>query len=319
MERIQCFIACRFGKKDIDDLYEGAIIIALDKLNIKGLRVDKINHNEKIDIKILDLIANSQFGIADLTYARPSVYFEAGFLEGQNKPVIYLAREDHFSSKVDDEYGNFKIHFDLITKNIIPWGKINNKLIEDIKRRISLIIKPIQRKLAEENKIIKAKKAFSELSIIDRIDKLRSLSLGFISRNFKSNWYIEKRQREISVITHIDGKKCFLNILIGETFSKNDILYFRPGGPIWHTHWKEPYKNAPNIIVFIVSLRAIRFSTIESGLPFCRKFGGSHYQEVYNQKNYYYFIIDNIDIDFMLKPRLLGCIDVLKNSNWNGQ
>jgi nucleoside 2-deoxyribosyltransferase len=93
---------------------------ALRELRVKGLRVDKINHNEKIDLKILDLINQPNFGIADLTFARPSVYFEAGILEGQNKPVVFLSREDHFNPILDDPHGNFRIHFDLITLNIIP-------------------------------------------------------------------------------------------------------------------------------------------------------------------------------------------------------
>jgi nucleoside 2-deoxyribosyltransferase len=88
MKKIYCFVACAFSKEEIDNLYENGIIPALDQLDIKGLKVDKLNHNEKIDQKIIDLINKSEFGISDLTYARPSVYFESGILEGQKKPVI---------------------------------------------------------------------------------------------------------------------------------------------------------------------------------------------------------------------------------------
>lgn len=311
MKKIQCFIACAFGKKDVDELYEGAIIKALEKLKIKGVRVDRVNHNEKIDKKILDLIAASQFGIADLTYARPSVYFESGLLEGQTKPVIYLARKDHFSSKLVDEFGNFKIHFDLITKNIIPWDTINNKLIEEIKSRIILVVKPLQQTLAEDVRTWKAKKVFGELSILEKVAKLRSLSLGYISRNFKSNWYIEKRHSEISVITEIDESKCWINILIGETFTKNHIQYYKPKGEIWGTRWKELGKNVPNVIVFFLSLRAIRTSTLDSSLYACKKIDSKYYKQVVEGKNYFYFVIDNIDLDTTLKPQLHKCIEIL--------
>jgi len=222
MNSIKCFIACAFGREDIDSLYNNAIIKALDKLKIKGLRVDKINHNDKIDLKILDLIRKSKFGIADLTYARPSVYFEAGVLEGQQKPVIFLSRKDHFSPKVDDEHGIYKIHFDLITKNIIPWEKetINNHLVNEIEQRIRLVIKPIQKKIQEDIKVLREKETFMALSLIDRVAKLKSLTIGFISKNFKSSLYVENDNREISIKTYLNGKQCFVNFLIQPTFTK---------------------------------------------------------------------------------------------------
>jgi hypothetical protein len=312
MSNIKCFIACAFGKEDVDLLYHKAIIKALDKHKIKGLRVDKINHNEKIDKKILDLIADSQFGISDLTYARPSVYFEAGFLEGQNKPVIYLAKKDHFNPIPKDEYGNFKIHFDLITKNIIPWEHFDNKLIDTIEKRVSLVIKPIISSIKESKKTDKARQKFNELSVIGKIAKLRSLSLGFLSRNFKSNWYTEKYVREISVITNINENRCYIDISIGETFSKNYLIYYRPGGEIWGTRWKQYSKKVPNIIVFFLSLRPIRKSTLDSSLSTCQKFEGKHYKSTLNGQNYFYFIIDNIDLDTSLKPQLLDCIEIIK-------
>lgn len=314
MDNIKCFIACAFGKEDVDSLYDNAILKALDKLKIKGLRVDKINHNEKIDIKILDLISKSDLGIADLSYSRPSVYFEAGLLEGQQKPIVFLARKDHFSPKVNDEHGNFRIHFDLITKNIIPWEteKIDIKLVNEIKRRICLVIKPIQKTNIENAKILKEKETFIAFSILDRIAKLKSLTIGFISKNFKSTLYVENNQNEISIRTYLNGEPCFVNFLINSNFTKSDLIYYRPYGVIWGTHWKKLYSKTPNVIVFIISLRPLRLSTIEASLSMCGKAKDNYYYQANNDQTYHYLIIDNIDLVSNYKTRLLDCLEIIK-------
>jgi hypothetical protein len=317
MNKIKCFIACAFGKEDVDSLYNKAILIALDKLKIKGLRVDKINHNEKIDLKILDLIKKSEFGIADLTYARPSVYFEAGILEGQQKPVVFLARKDHFSSKFDDELGNYRIHFDLITKNIIPWEveTIDDQLVNKIKQRISLVIKPIQNKIIEETKVLREKETFMALSVLDRIAKLKSLTIGFISKNFKSSLYIENFNSEISIKTYFNGKQWFVDFLIQPTFTKNDLIYYRPFGVIWGTHWKKLYSKTPNVLIFIISLRPLRLSTIETVLSMCRKVKDNYYYHTNKEQNFHYFIIDKIDLTSDYKSRLLDCLAMIKDNS----
>jgi nucleoside 2-deoxyribosyltransferase len=54
-------------------------------MKIEPLRVDQIEHNDDIDDKIIELIKKCDFCIADLTYARPSVYYEAGYVYGLKK------------------------------------------------------------------------------------------------------------------------------------------------------------------------------------------------------------------------------------------
>src|SRR5689334_9846443 len=102
MRNITCFIASAFGYNDVDLIFDKTIKIVLQELSIKPLRVDRINHNDRIDSKIIELINECDFGIVDLTYARPSAYFEAGFIEGLGKKVIYMTRKDHFKQKETD-------------------------------------------------------------------------------------------------------------------------------------------------------------------------------------------------------------------------
>src|SRR5512144_3286136 len=118
---MKCFIASAFGHDDIDAIYDHCIVPTLRKLSVAPLRVDRVKHNEDIDNKIFELLDSADFVIADLTYARPSVYYEAGYAAGKSKPVVYIAKHDHFKARGDDLYGNFRVHFDLQMKNIISW------------------------------------------------------------------------------------------------------------------------------------------------------------------------------------------------------
>ena len=161
MEEIRCFIASAFDKEDIDAIYDNSIVPTLKGLNIFPQRVDKIDHNDDVDDKIMELMNTCDFCIADLTYARPSVYYEAGYFMGLGKPVIFTTRRDHFRPNIDDKYGNFRVHFDLQMKNIIAWSSIKEikTFSKRLKSRIELILKPIvnmrdeimTKSLAEEN------------------------------------------------------------------------------------------------------------------------------------------------------------------------
>src|SRR4051794_41012901 len=122
---LKCFVASAFDHEDVDAIYAQAIIPVLKKLGCTPVRVDCVEHNDDIDDKIFNLIDGCEFCIADLTFARPSVYYEAGYAFGTGRPAIYIARSDHFRQRDDDEYGNFRVHFDLQMKNIIGWTTPN--------------------------------------------------------------------------------------------------------------------------------------------------------------------------------------------------
>lgn len=141
--KLKCFIAMALGHRDTDNVYDQLISPTLHKLNVTSTRIDRIDYNDDIDDKILLEIKGCDFLIADLSYARPSVYFEAGYAQ-RVTPVIYTCRNDHLSRKENDKYGNFCVHFDLQMKNIIPWQNENDKKFsKKLKKRILYIIKPL--------------------------------------------------------------------------------------------------------------------------------------------------------------------------------
>jgi len=171
--KLKCFVASAFGHEDIDTIFDEAIEPVLDKLNVTPLRVDRVEHNDDIDDKIFELLNQAHFCLADLTWARPSVYYEAGYAFGQGKPVVYIARNDHFVDHKDDPAGNRRIHFDLKMKNTIKWTAPNNTFKEALRKRVRKVIQPLLKQRQEESEAARRKSAFASLPQKDQLDGIR--------------------------------------------------------------------------------------------------------------------------------------------------
>ena len=83
----RCFVAMAFGQKDTDAIFR-ALRKTLGPLGVNAQRVDRIEHNDNIDTRIISEIEAADLVIADLTYARPSVYFEAGRYRSFSRPGV---------------------------------------------------------------------------------------------------------------------------------------------------------------------------------------------------------------------------------------
>jgi nucleoside 2-deoxyribosyltransferase len=90
-------------------LHRTVFIPACEEAGYHPFRVDRSEPHGTITDAILSEIHACQFMIADLTYARQSVYFEVGVAHGLGIPVLLTCRQDHFRGKSDAE----KVHFDL--------------------------------------------------------------------------------------------------------------------------------------------------------------------------------------------------------------
>lgn len=141
-----------FGRSDTDAIFD-VIDKTLWGMQIRAIRIDQLNHNDDIDDRIISEINDADFAVADLTYARPSVYFEAGFAQ-RSVPVIYTVRSDHFGSNVNDPYGNLRVHFDLQMKNIIAWKTVGDKTFQKrLSARVAKVTLPLfaRRKARDES------------------------------------------------------------------------------------------------------------------------------------------------------------------------
>lgn len=81
-----------------------AIAEACEETGFKPIIIDQehLKSDQTINDGIIVNLKKSKFCIADFTYQREGVYFESGYVAGQNKKVIYTCKEDHFN----------KSHFD---------------------------------------------------------------------------------------------------------------------------------------------------------------------------------------------------------------
>ena len=111
------FIACAFGKPEIDNLSDRILIPACANLGYKTVRVDQSEPERTITELIMQEITQSAAMFADLTYARPSVYFEIGYALGLGIPIVLSCREDHYRGAQDD----LRVHFDLEQYKISFW------------------------------------------------------------------------------------------------------------------------------------------------------------------------------------------------------
>lgn len=116
----QAFVAMWFHA-ETNDAYENGIKLGIEDSGYKPVRIDRIDHNNKIDDEIIAEIRRSKFIVADFTsevisknrldgsdyreaIARGGVYFEAGFAKGLGREVIWTVSEDvlplvHFDTR----------------------------------------------------------------------------------------------------------------------------------------------------------------------------------------------------------------------------
>lgn len=77
----------------------------------RPVRIDRVEHNNKIDDEIIAAIRRARFLVADLTGHRGGVYFEAGFAMGLGLPVVWTCAEAELAA----------VHFDNRQYNFVLW------------------------------------------------------------------------------------------------------------------------------------------------------------------------------------------------------
>lgn len=105
-----CFVAMSFDPA-LTPAYDQGIFPALDACGFHVIRLDRVEHNDNINDKIIADLRTSQLIVADFTQHKGGVYFEAGFGLGLGRPVIWTCRSDDFDH----------VHFDTKPYNHILW------------------------------------------------------------------------------------------------------------------------------------------------------------------------------------------------------
>lgn len=123
--RFQVFVAMWFDKET--EAYREATREALKLAGYEASIVNEVKHNEFIMNKVLNMIKESRFVIADFSCTdekieggkvkngvRGGVYYEAGYAKGLGLEVIHTCNKDAFEKR---------LHFDVQQKNTIVWEK----------------------------------------------------------------------------------------------------------------------------------------------------------------------------------------------------
>ena len=107
------FVAMWFDES-MSDVYDNAIAAAIQEAGYRPVRIDRVHHSNRIDDEIIGRIKGSRFMVADFTGHRAGVYFEAGFMLGLGRTVIWMCRKDDMA----------QIHFDTRQYNFIDYETV---------------------------------------------------------------------------------------------------------------------------------------------------------------------------------------------------
>jgi hypothetical protein len=107
------FVAMWFNPA-MNNVYDQAIEPAVREAGYKAVRIDRVEHANRIDDEIIGRIRGSRFMVADFSGQRAGVYFEAGLMLGLGRTVIWMCKR----SDMND------VHFDTRQYNFIDYENI---------------------------------------------------------------------------------------------------------------------------------------------------------------------------------------------------
>ena len=119
----------KFGDPELETVFERAIKPVIEDCGYKPIRIEQVQDSRIITEEILRYIRLSDIIVADLTYQKPTCYYEVGYAHALDKELVLTIR------KGDD------IQLDLGGNRFIVWQTAN-----DLKEKLHLRIKAIKEK-----------------------------------------------------------------------------------------------------------------------------------------------------------------------------
>ena len=119
------FLAMEFDNPELETFVEEFLKPALKEALGYDLRdMRDISQAGIIDSILRVAIRDARFVIVDLTHDNNGAYWEAGYAEGLDKPVVYICEKEKFERSKEEGGGT---HFDTNHCTTVLWGKDDNK------------------------------------------------------------------------------------------------------------------------------------------------------------------------------------------------
>ena len=110
------FLAMQYGDDALEDLAKSYLKpIVRDTLGYELIDMRDVSKAGIVDNIMRDRIRKSKFAIVDLTHDNNGAYWEAGFAEALEKPVVYICEKKKFN--------DLKTHFDTNHCTTVFWSK----------------------------------------------------------------------------------------------------------------------------------------------------------------------------------------------------
>jgi len=186
----RCFVAMAFDHRDTNSIYDQHIEPVLKRNNIIPIVINRQEDNRDINNQIIEHLDSCDFCIADLTYTRPSVYYEAGYAQRQVE-VIYTARTDHLGKRQPEDR---RVHFDLQMKPLISWDNPSDKRFQSRleKRLKNTVLKTWQQRYKKSLKTSAERDKFNSLPLPTRLEIYRKNAINIAIRHDFKNWVLKQ-------------------------------------------------------------------------------------------------------------------------------
>lgn len=129
------FLAMQYGDDELEDLALHHMKPVVSSFGYQLQDMRELSQSGLIDILMRKALRKAHFVIADLTHGNNGAYWEAGFAEALDKPVIYTCEKSRFDK--------VKTHFDTNHCTTIIWSskdlrKFDNDLSDMLRRSLDL-------------------------------------------------------------------------------------------------------------------------------------------------------------------------------------
>jgi nucleoside 2-deoxyribosyltransferase len=164
-----------FGHSDTDAFYDRLVSPVLRRNGVTPIVINRTLSNDDLNSQIIKQLTQADFSICDLTYARPSVYFEAGFAQRAG-PVFYTVRKDHLQLGQPDDR---RVHFDLQMKPLITWENATDVEFADrLERRLrASVLRTLGQDRAALEAVQNARNEFARLPLAQRVVIMRRVTI----------------------------------------------------------------------------------------------------------------------------------------------